>query len=191
MTTPVCRWEENGACKRWRDEGTPIRELGPSRSGPGERRFGGRPRLGHRGDLGPVALAPPAGRTAPASQPAPSARAVAGGRAVSASAERAAAAPDLIEPVSAFRNWRLVDGVLRSPYAPVAWPEPVMCARCLVASHAAPAAGCDCGVSAYLEPQTRFPTVDFRGVTGIVTLWGHVEVHPGHVRAEYARVEAL
>ena len=66
-----------------------------------------------------------------------------------------------------------------------------MCARCLVASHAAPAAGCDCGVSAYLEPQTRFPTVDFRGVTGIVTLWGHVEVHPGHVRAEYARVEAL
>jgi hypothetical protein len=101
------------------------------------------------------------------------------------------AAPDLIEPVAAFRNWRLVDGGLRSPYAPVAWTEPIMCAHCLASSHPAPAPGCDCGLSAYLEPQLAFPTVDFRGVTGIVTLWGRVEVHAEHVRAEYARVEAL
>ena len=103
----------------------------------------------------------------------------------------AEAAPDLIEPVAAFRNWRVVQGELWSPYALVAWTEPVMCARCLVAPHAAPAPSCDCGMSAYLEPQTRFPTVDFLGVTGIVTLWGRLEVHPEHVRAEYARVEAL
>jgi len=100
-------------------------------------------------------------------------------------------APDLIEPVAAFRNWRLVEGVLWSPYSPVAWSEPVMCARCLAVPHRAPAPDCDCGLSAYLEPQTRFPTVDFRGVTGIVTLWGHVEVHAEHVRAEYARIAAL
>jgi hypothetical protein len=101
------------------------------------------------------------------------------------------AAPDLIEPVVAFRNWRLVDGVLRSPYTPVAWTEPIMCARCLASPHPAPAPSCDCGLSAYLEPQLRFPTVDFRGVTGIVTLWGRLEVHADWVRAEYARVEAL
>lgn len=100
-------------------------------------------------------------------------------------------APDLIEPVAAFRNWRLVDGLLWSPYVPVAWEEPVMCARCLAARHRAPAPGCECGVSAYLEPQLSFPTVDFRGVTGIVTMWGRLEVHADHVRAEYARVEAL
>ena len=100
-------------------------------------------------------------------------------------------APDLIEPVAAFRNWRLVEGVLRSPYTPVAWTEPIMCAHCLMERHPAPAPGCDCGLSAYLEPQLRFSTVDFRGVSGIVTLWGRLEMHADHVRAEYARIEAL
>jgi hypothetical protein len=102
-------------------------------------------------------------------------------------------APDLIEPVVGFRNWRLVDGALTSPYAGVAWHEPLLCARCLrePEAHAAPHPGCDCGVSAYHEPQERFSTVDFRGVSGIVTLWGNVEVHRDRMRAEFARIEAL
>ena len=100
-------------------------------------------------------------------------------------------APDLIEPVVGFRNWRIVDGTLTSPYAGTAWHEPLLCARCLGGEHEAPHPGCDCGVSAYHDPQVRFSTVDFRGVSGIVTLWGRVEVHPDRMRAEFARVEAL
>jgi hypothetical protein len=101
-------------------------------------------------------------------------------------------APDLIEPLVGFRNWRVDGDVLVSPYTPVAWREAVMCARCLDdGHHRAPHPSCGCGLSAYREPQTRFATVDFRGVSGIVSLWGHVEAHADHVRAEYARVEAL
>jgi hypothetical protein len=33
--------------------------------------------------------------------------------------------------------------------------------------------------------------IDYRGVTGIVTLWGSLEVHADGIRAEHARVEAL
>jgi hypothetical protein len=102
-----------------------------------------------------------------------------------------APAPDLIEPVVGFRNWRVIDGVLTSPYSAVAWREPVLCARCLSAPHHAPAPGCDCGVSAYHDPQLRFSTVDFRGVSGIVSMWGRLEVHDDRIRAEFARVEAL
>ena len=103
------------------------------------------------------------------------------------------AAPDLIEAVVGFRNWRLIDGALTSPNTGVAWHEPLLCARCLrePESHEAPHPGCDCGVSAYHEPQTRFSTVDFRGVSGIVTMWGRIEVHEDRMRAEFARVEAL
>ncbi len=100
-------------------------------------------------------------------------------------------APDLIEPLVGFRNWRVIDGVLSSPYAPLTWREPVACARCLREAHRAPAPGCDCGISAYHEPDLRFSSVDFRGVSGIVSVWGQVEVHEDRLRAEYARVEAL
>jgi hypothetical protein len=100
-------------------------------------------------------------------------------------------APDLIEPIVGFRNWRVIDGVLTSPYAGSEWHEPLMCGRCLVRGHPAPQPDCDCGVSAYHEPQLRFSTVDFRGVSGIVTLWGRVEVHEDRMRAEFARIEAL
>jgi hypothetical protein len=102
-------------------------------------------------------------------------------------------APDLIEPLVGFRNWRVIDGVLTSPYAPLAWREPVVCARCLrrPEAHRAPAPDCECGISAYHEPDLRFSSVDFRGVSGIVSLWGRVEIHDDRLRAEYARVEAL
>lgn len=112
-------------------------------------------------------------------------------------------APDLIEPLVAFRRWRVIGGRLRSPYASFFWDEPVIHAQCEAfrccppdvsgahGPHAAPHPECSCGIYAYLEPDREFSMVDYRGVTGIVTLWGNVEVHVDGLRAEHARVEAL
>jgi hypothetical protein len=99
-------------------------------------------------------------------------------------------APDLIEPLIAFRRWRAVEGRLRSPYLPVFWDEPVLAARCHF-PHAAPDLSCGCGIHAYHEPDLDFPAVDYRGVSGIVTLRGRVAVGAAGMRAEAARVEAL
>jgi hypothetical protein len=109
-------------------------------------------------------------------------------------------APDLIEPVVAFRTWRAIEGRLRSPYIPVFWDERVLPARCrrgeraddgVDAPHRPPHPGCVCGVHAYHEPDLAFPTVDYQGVAGIVSVWGRVEVADEGLRAEFARVEAL
>jgi hypothetical protein len=100
------------------------------------------------------------------------------------------AAPDLIEPLTAFRRWRAVDGRLRSPYLPIFWDEPVLAARCH-RPHAAPDLSCACGIHAYFEPDLEFPAVDYRGVSGIVTLRGEIAVGADGMRAEAARVEAL
>lgn len=113
-------------------------------------------------------------------------------------------APDLIEPIVAFRSWRVVDEGLRSVHLPVLWPDRDMTASCRCSEspdadaprsatpgHSAPDRGCTCGIYAYYEPDLNFPTVDYRGVAGIVTLWGSVEVHEQGMRAERARVEAL
>jgi hypothetical protein len=99
-------------------------------------------------------------------------------------------APDLIEPLIAFRRWRAVEGRLRSPYLPVFWDEPVLAARCHF-PHAAPDLSCGCGIHAHDEPDLDFPAVDYRGVSGIVTLRGRVAVGSAGMRAEAARVEAL
>jgi hypothetical protein len=99
-------------------------------------------------------------------------------------------APDLIEPLTAFRRWRIIDGRLRSPYLPVFWDEPVLAARC-PHSHSAPNLYCGCGIHAYHEPDLEFPAVDYRGVSGIVTLRGRVAVGADGMRAEAARVEAF
>jgi hypothetical protein len=106
-------------------------------------------------------------------------------------------APDLIEAVVGFRNWRVIDGRLRSVYLPVFWEERTVRAHCNAneegeaAAHMAPDPTCTCGIYAYLEPDRRFPTIDYRGVTGIVTLSGTIEVHADGMRAEQACVEAL
>jgi hypothetical protein len=100
------------------------------------------------------------------------------------------AAPDLTEPLTAFRRWRVVDGRLRSPYLPVFWDEPVLAARCRH-DHSAPDPSCGCGIHAYNEPDLDFPAVDYRGVSGIVTIRGKVAVGADGMRAEAARVEAL
>jgi hypothetical protein len=105
-------------------------------------------------------------------------------------------APDLIEPVVAFRKWRVVDGRLRSLYEPIYWLDPLQRACCRAAHrdsppHAAPRSGCTCGIYASHEPDYEFPTVDYRGVSGIVTAWGNIEVHDDGIRAEWVQVEAL
>lgn len=116
----------------------------------------------------------------------------------------AAGAPDLIEPVVAFRSWRVVDGRLRSVYLPHFWTERDATARCLhsqapdagaprsaAPGHEAPDRGCTCGIYAYYRPDLNFPTVDHQGVAGIVSLWGAIEVHDEGMRAQHARIEAL
>jgi len=105
-------------------------------------------------------------------------------------------APDLIDPVVAFRNWRIVDGRLRSVYEPVFWLDPMQRADCRAEHrhhppHEAPASGCTCGFYASHEPDYEFPTIDYRGVSGIVTAWGNIEVHADGIRAEWVQVEAL
>jgi hypothetical protein len=105
-------------------------------------------------------------------------------------------APDLIEAVVAFRKWRVVDGRLRSLYEPVFWLDPLQRADCRAHNrgnppHEAPRSGCTCGIYASHEPDYEFPTVDHRGVSGIVTAWGNIEVHADGIRAEWVQVEAL
>ena len=113
-------------------------------------------------------------------------------------------APDLIEPIVAFRSWRVIDGRLRSVYLPFFWEEREVTASCMCAEspdadapraaapgHAVPDRGCTCGVYAYYQPDKNFPTVDHQGVAGIVSLWGSIEVHDEGMRAEHARLEAL
>ena len=105
-------------------------------------------------------------------------------------------APDLVEPVVAFRKWRVVDGRLRSLYEPIFWMDALQQASCHAAHrgtppHEAPQSGCSCGIYAAYEPDYAFPTVDYRGVSGIVTTWGNIEVHADGLRAQWAQVEAL
>jgi hypothetical protein len=108
-------------------------------------------------------------------------------------------------PLVAFRNWRVFRdgepaGQLSSIRFPLIWSQREVRAECrrfeladdLVAPrHAAPHADCGCGIGAYERPRADFAATDFRGVCGIVTLWGRIVVDDDWLRAEHARVEAL
>jgi hypothetical protein len=105
------------------------------------------------------------------------------------------AAPDFIEPVIGFRQWRLVGDELRSLACDERWPEPTRVARCLVADHgdeAPPVADCTCGIYAWYVPRPRTAsagTPDY--VSGAVVLWGGIELHITGMRAERCRIVAL
>jgi hypothetical protein len=114
------------------------------------------------------------------------------------------AAPDLVVPVVAFRAWRVVDGRLLSPYIPCRWEGAVMHAECypanrtllfgngwLDAPHRPPHRDCRCGIYAYFRPGAQAYYGEFEWVEGVVTVWGHIEVHHDGLRAEHARVCAL
>ena len=113
-------------------------------------------------------------------------------------------APDLAEPVVAFRAWRVVDGDLLSPYIPCRWDGPVMHAECFPANrallfgrgwlaepHTPPHPECRCGIYAYHRPGTQPYYGEFQWVDGIVTVWGRIESHRVGLRGEHARVGAL
>ncbi len=109
-------------------------------------------------------------------------------------------APDLIAPVHAFRDWRIGEyGLLESLRAGQLWTTPVQQAQCHPQTledfarerHAAPATDCTCGIHCYFRPDPDFCRTDFRGVTGIVTAWGRLEVHANGLRAQYVQVQAL
>jgi len=108
-------------------------------------------------------------------------------------------APDLIAPVHAFRDWRITDDGLCSPRTAAIWTDRVMRAQCRPQAvealaqprHAAPGSGCTCGIHGHYGFSDEASKVDWRGVSGIVTVWGRVEAHATGLRAEFARVEAL
>src|ERR1700722_10818659 len=104
-------------------------------------------------------------------------------------------APDLMEAVVGFRQWRLAGRILTSPYSEVPWPCDELHACCTMGDHDpadVPSNACSCGIYAYYDPCPRTAsaaTPDFVG--GVVTLWGRVELHATGMRAEHARVIAL
>ena len=104
-------------------------------------------------------------------------------------------APDLAEPVVAFRAWRVVDGDLLSPYIPCRWDGPVMHAECYPANrallfgrgwlaepHDPPHPECRCGIYAYHRPGTQPYYGEFQWVDGIVSVWGRIESHRDGLR---------
>ncbi|HEY2355349.1 MAG TPA: hypothetical protein VGH79_10675 [Gaiellaceae bacterium] len=120
-------------------------------------------------------------------------------------------APDFVEPVEAWRVWRVCERegrrTLQSAYADAAWePGVALSAACSrthrpalrpwrteTSCHDAPDLACSCGIYGvrsfaaarwYLESQTLFDRVD--RVIGRVALWGDVVVSEGGWRASYA-----
>jgi hypothetical protein len=105
-----------------------------------------------------------------------------------------AAAPDLVDPLIGYRQWRLQDGMLWSPFVDYEWQRGVNVAGCGRATRhpdPAPAHDCACGLHAWYRPCPRlgYATPDLIG--GAVSLWGAVEVHPTGMRAQYAAIVAL
>jgi hypothetical protein len=106
-----------------------------------------------------------------------------------------------VTPYVGFRIWRLIEGVLCSPYRPDRWDQPVLEASCrrlagervdpLTISHRSPDRRCACGIYVSDAPNVAFSQVDFRGVTGVVTVWGAILREADGARAEFARVAAL
>jgi hypothetical protein len=104
-------------------------------------------------------------------------------------------APDLIEPVVGFRQWRLTDGGLRSLTRDQTWREATLVAYCPAGRHAGeppPVGDCSCGIYAWYAPSPRTAsagTSDY--VTGAVVMWGALELHATGMRAQCCRIVAL
>jgi hypothetical protein len=106
----------------------------------------------------------------------------------------AARPPHLIEPVIGYRQWRLHDARLCSPFKDYVWRRGVNRARCAMGTgHADPAPGhdCSCGLHAWYRPCPRLGYAAPDLVAGAVALWGEVELHPTGLRAQFAAIIAL
>jgi hypothetical protein len=103
--------------------------------------------------------------------------------------------PDLIEPVIGFRQWRMRDEALWSPFVNERWEPRLTTARCLAHiphRDRPPAHECTCGIYAWYHPCPRLAsalTGDL--VSGAVVLWGRIELHPTGMRGEHAAIVAL
>jgi hypothetical protein len=104
-------------------------------------------------------------------------------------------APDLIEPVVGYRQWRLGDELLRSMFAHAAWVGAELTAICKLGDHdpaIIPAKGCSCGIHAYYAPCPRTASVGTADlIGGAVVLRGTIELHATGMRGEHARIVAL
>jgi hypothetical protein len=113
-------------------------------------------------------------------------------------------APDLTVPVVGFRAWRVANGRLVSPFVPCRWEGRVMRAECydanrgllrgegwLARPHESPHPDCRCGIYAYHTPGARTYFGESWWCAGLISAWGHLEVHADGLRAQFARVEAL
>jgi hypothetical protein len=102
-------------------------------------------------------------------------------------------APDLIDPVIGFRQWRLTEHGLRSLMSEQPWPAATLTADCLERQHVAvpsPATDCSCGIYAWYDPSPRTAAAaDY--ITGAVVLWGAIEMHATGMRAQHCRIVAL
>jgi hypothetical protein len=112
------------------------------------------------------------------------------------SALGAVRAPDLVHAVIGYRQWRVHDGELWSPYTPEPWRRGVKTAVCRAAAapHSGPAPGhdCTCGIHAWYRPCPRLASPSTSDlVAGAVALWGEVELHATRLRAQYGMVVAL
>jgi hypothetical protein len=105
------------------------------------------------------------------------------------------AAPDLVQAVIGYRQWRLHDGALWSPYTEDRWRRGVNTAACRAGGdHAEPAPGhdCTCGLHAWYRPCPRLASPATSPlVAGAVALWGDIELHPTGMRARHAMVVVL
>ena len=105
------------------------------------------------------------------------------------------AAPDLVDPVGAFRQWRLSEGALWSLYSGVRWSTAELRATCSEGRHdptLAPSKGCSCGIYADYEPRPRSWRRPVRR-TSCRAPWccGAKVVHASGMRAEHARIVGL
>ncbi|MGZ6695748.1 MAG: NUDIX domain-containing protein [Solirubrobacteraceae bacterium] len=104
-------------------------------------------------------------------------------------------APDLVDPVVGFRQWRLSGRALSSLFSDVPWRHSALRAHCSAGGHdpgQAPVKECSCGIYAYYDPCPRTAsagTPDF--IAGVVVMWGRMELYATGMRAEHARIVAL
>ncbi|HWK28960.1 MAG TPA: hypothetical protein VNS09_20530 [Solirubrobacter sp.] len=103
-------------------------------------------------------------------------------------------APDLIEAVIGFRQWRMEQpGVLLSLHSSEVWEHATLRARCPVGhDHEVPGPACSCGIYAWYRPCPRTGSAGTRDlVAGAVALWGEIELHATGMRASHCRIVAF
>ena len=103
-----------------------------------------------------------------------------------------AEAPDLVEAVVGFRQWRLRGTELWSTHAGGPWTSAAVTAHCDAHDHVAPQNGCTCGIHAWYDPPPRgasAATPDL--VAGAIILWGQIELHAHGMRGQHARIVAF